>query len=122
MPQDIKYACPGCGVTVIPWDPLEDEHCTQCGEIMDKHSRVRPKPPVRYCSHRQILNGACIRCHISESKARDDRKCDRPECTCDYIEGPWHVHAVEMKMPTTEAGIRDMANDFFADLGMEATA
>ena len=121
MPQDTKYTCPGCGVTVIPWDPLEDEHCTHCGKTMERHVRVQSKPPVRHCSHRQIRNGACTRCHIAESE-QGGRKCDRPECTCDYIEGLWHVCAIEMRMPTTEAGIRDMANDFFVDLGMEATA
>ena len=48
------------------------------------------------------------------------KPCDREDCHCDGVDrAGWHVSLVEMKLPTTEEGIKDMARDYFSDLGME---
>ena len=49
------------------------------------------------------------------------KPCDKSDCHCDGIDrAGWHVGLVKMEMPKTEGGTRDMARDFFTDIGMEA--
>ena len=59
---------------------------------------------------------------IPSKRSTGLKPCGEPDCHCDGVDGAgWHVSLVEMNMPKTEDGARQMARDYFADLGMGAS-
>ena len=58
---------------------------------------------------------------MSSMYAASLKPCGEPGCRCDGVDmAGWHVGLVKMEMPKTEEGARQMARDYFADIGMEA--